>query len=396
MTVWDEVVGQPSAVAELRAAAENPSSMTHAWLFTGPPGSGRSVAARAFAAALQCNRPGGSGGTAEPRGCGVCPQCHTVLAGTHADVEFVRPQGLSLGVREARELVARAALAPSGHGWQIVVIEDADRLTEGAANVLLKAIEEPTPRTVWLLCVPSAEDLVVTIRSRCRVVALRTPPTDAVEAVLISRDGVEPSMAAFAARAAAGHVGRARRLATDGAARSRRSAVLRIPSSLRGVGDCLDAAKQLVDAVNAEASEITASLDENETASLKEAFGEGGTASGGRGGSAATRAATRAAASALKDLETRQKSRATRTTRDALDRALTDLAGFYRDVLVLQLGAGVAIANADEENAIAELARASSAEATLRKLDAILGCRTALDANANPLLTIEALMLALR
>ncbi len=395
MSVFDELVGQQRVVEVLRDAADG-VGMTHAWLFTGPPGSGRSVAARAFAAALQCNRPGGSGGTAEPRGCGVCPQCHTVLAGTHADVEFVRPQGLSLGVREARELVARAALAPSGHGWQIVVIEDADRLTEGAANVLLKAIEEPTPRTVWLLCVPSAEDLVVTIRSRCRVVALRTPPTDAVEAVLVSRDGVEPSMAAFAARAAAGHVGRARRLATDAAARSRRGAVLRIPSSLRGVGDCLDAAKQLIDAVNAEASEITASLDENETASLKEAFGEGGTASGGRGGSAATRAATRAAASALKDLETRQKSRATRTTRDALDRSLTDLAGFYRDVLVLQLGTGVAIANADEENAIAELAHASSAEATLRRLDAILACRTALDANANPLLTIEALMLALR
>jgi DNA polymerase-3 subunit delta' len=137
VSVFDELVGQQRVVEVLRDAADG-VGMTHAWLFTGPPGSGRSVAARAFAAALQCNRdPGGSQGAAEPRGCGVCPQCHTVLAGTHADVEFVRPQGLSLGVREARELVARAALAPSGHGWQIVVIEDADRLTEGAANVLL-------------------------------------------------------------------------------------------------------------------------------------------------------------------------------------------------------------------------------------------------------------------
>jgi DNA polymerase-3 subunit delta' len=160
-----------------------------------------------------------------------------VLAGTHADVEFVRPQGLSLGVREARELVARAALAPSGRGWQVIVIEDADRLTEGAANVLLKAIEEPAARTVWLLCVPAAQDLVVTIRSRCRLVTLRTPATAEVEAVLMSRDGVEPELAAFAARAAAGHVGRARRLATDATARDRRPAVLEIPALLRGVPD---------------------------------------------------------------------------------------------------------------------------------------------------------------
>ena len=388
MSVFDDLVGQQRVTEVLRDAADG-VGMTHAWLFTGPPGSGRSVAARAFAAALQC--------TATSRGCGVCPDCHTVLAGTHADVEFVRPQGLSLGVREARDLVTRAALAPSGRGWHVVIIEDADRLTEGAANVLLKAIEEPAPRTVWLLCVPSAVDLVVTIRSRCRVVTLRTPPTDAVASVLATRDGIDAEVASFAARAAAGHVGRARRLATDPAARARRSAVLRIPATLTTLGGCLDAAKQLVDTANAEAAEITAGLDETETASLKEAFGEGGTATGaGRSASAATRGAARAAASALKELESRQKSRATRTVRDALDRALTDLAAFYRDVLVTQLGADVAIANTDEADAVSRLARASTAEATLRKLDAILGCRIALDANANPQLTIEALMLSLR
>jgi DNA polymerase-3 subunit delta' len=390
MSVFDELVGQRKVVELLRDAVTG-TGMTHAWLFTGPPGSGRSVAARAFAAALQC--------TASEPGCGVCAGCHTVLAGTHADVEFVRPQGLSLGVREARELVGRAALAPSGRRWHIIVIEDADRLTEGAANVLLKAIEEPTPRTVWLLCVPSAEDLVVTIRSRCRVVALRTPPTDAVAAVLVSRDGVEPALAEFAARAAAGHVGRAKRLATDAVARERRTSVLRIPPSLTDIGACLSAADVLVKAVTDEAAEHTSSLDEAETASLKEAFGEGGTATGlgrGQSGSAVTRGAARAAASALKELEGRQKSRATRAARDALDRALTDLAGFYRDVLVLQLGAGVDIANADHAQTITSLANSSPAESTLRRLDAILACRTLLDANANQLLAVESLMLSLR
>jgi DNA polymerase-3 subunit delta' len=428
--VFDDLVGQERVVALLRSVAISAAevawasdlggdlfgvlsdapavlpdpgavpgaAMTHAWLFTGPPGSGRSVAARAFAAALQCTAAMNGGGVVEP-GCGVCLGCHTVLAGTHADVEIVAPQGLSLGVREARDLVSRAALAPSGGHWQVIVIEDADRLTEGAANVLLKAIEEPAPRTVWLLCVPSAEDLVVTIRSRCRVVALRTPPTDAVASVLVLRDGVAADVAEFAARAAQGHVGRARRLATDDAARSRRHEVLQLPSALADVGGCLAAAGALVKAVGVESAEVTSALDEAETASFKEAFGEGGTATGlGRGasGGGAARGALRSAAAALKDLEGRQKSRATRTQRDALDRALTDLAGFYRDVLVVQLGAGVDIANVDESAAISALAASSSAESTVRRLSAVLACRTSLDANANPLLTVEALTLALR
>ncbi|MDQ1485360.1 MAG: polymerase subunit delta [Actinomycetota bacterium] len=436
MSVFDQLVGQERVVALLREAAASAaeavwarelggelfealedapavlptpgapavpgSAMTHAWLFTGPPGSGRSVAARAFGAALQCTAgAGGAGGTRGETGpgCGVCAGCHTVLAGTHADVEVVTPQGLSLGVREARDLVARAALAPSGRRWQVILIEDADRLTEGAANVLLKAIEEPAPRTVWMLCVPSAQDLVVTIRSRCRVVALRTPPTDAVASVLMSRDGVSDEVASFAARAAQGHVGRARRLATDPAARARRSAVLHVVGALRDVGSCLKAAAQLVEAAAAEAAEVTSSLDEAETASFKEAFGEGGTATGlGRGSTAgaAARGAVRAAAAALKDLEGRQKSRATRTQRDALDRALTDLAGFYRDVLVLQIGAPVDVANVDEMPAITGLAAASTPESTLRRLEAVLASRTSLDANANPLLTVEAMTLALR
>src|SRR5487761_1424953 len=189
MSVFGELAGQEAVVAQLRAALDG--GMTHAWLFTGPPGSGRSVAARAFAAALLCSQGG----------CGVCPSCHQVQVGTHPDLRLVRPDGLSYGVKQTRDLVLRAAGAPAGGRWQVVLFEDADRCTEQAANALLKAIEEPAPRTVWLLCAPRAEDLVTTIRSRCRVMTLRVPPSSAVAQVLVERDGVEFSRALDAARA---------------------------------------------------------------------------------------------------------------------------------------------------------------------------------------------------
>ncbi len=187
--VWAEVVGQPAVVAQLRAAAENPAAMTHSWLFTGPPGSGRSVAARAFAAALQC----------PDHGCGRCPSCRTIMAGTHPDVRQVVPEGLSIRVDEMRNLVQLAARRPATAPYQILVITDADRLTEGAANALLKAVEEPPERTVFLLCAPSdhQDDVPITIRSRCRVVALRTPAPDAIAEVLVNRDGIDRERAAL-------------------------------------------------------------------------------------------------------------------------------------------------------------------------------------------------------
>ena len=419
--VFGEIIGQQQVVETLRAVAAaaraSGAGMTHAWLFVGPPGSGRSVAARAFAAALQCR-------AAEP-GCGECTDCRTVLAGTHPDVTIVRPQGLSLGVAEARELVARAALAPANARWQVVVLEDADRLTEGAANVLLKAIEEPPPRTVWLLCVPAPHDLVPTIRSRCRLVTLRTPPVAAVAELLIRRDGVAADTAELAARAAGAHIGRALRLATDAQARARRSAVLEAAARLAGpidLGGCLRVAADLVDAATSEATTETEALDQAETAALREALGEGGTASGDRRRVAS--GVLRGSAAALRELEARQKSRASRAQRDALDRTLMDLAGFFRDVLLVQLGvavetvagaaeavpgvaegvSGVAgsvpriaarsrpwVMNADVLDRIRDVAARSTPEMTLRRIDAIMECRAALASNANPLLAFEAL-----
>ncbi|MEP6464111.1 MAG: DNA polymerase III subunit delta' [Frankiaceae bacterium] len=384
--VFDEVIGQQRVVAELRSAADAAQAvvagdpgvgMSHAWLFTGPPGSGRSVAARAFAAALEC----GSGG------CGSCPDCRTALAGTHADVEIVRPEGLSIGVREARELVARAGGTATRGRWRVVLVEDADRLTEGAANVLLKTIEEPPPRTVWLLCVPSAEDLPPTIRSRCRLVRLGIPTADAIAAMLIRRDSAEPAIAAFAARAAQGHVGRARWLARDAQARRRRRDVLLLATELSTVPAAFSAAENLDGAAKEEAAAATVELDSAETAELREALGE----------IAPGRRLPRGTAGAMRELEGRQKSRGTRTRRDALDRALLDLAALYRDVLVRQLGAAVDAVHGDAADEAGRLAGGPSASpaVTLRRMEAVFAARAAIEANVAPQLALEAMALTL-
>jgi DNA polymerase III subunit delta' len=393
MTVWDDLVGQEPAVAVLRSAAEAaralhegrpvaPGELTHAWLFTGPPGSGRSVAARALAAALQC--------TSDVLGCGECPGCHMTLTRSHPDVRAVVPEGLSISVSEMRSVVAISARLPALGRWQVVLIEDADRLTEQASNALLKAVEEPPARTIFLLCAPSIhpDDVAVTIRSRCRLVSLRIPPADAVAGIL-QRTGVDAATASWAAAAGQGHVGRSRRLARDPAARERRAAVLAIPASLTSLAACVAAADHLVNAAEAEATAITLERDAGEAEALQTALGAGGT---GKGAAAASRGAT----AAVRELERRQRSRATRTQRDALDRALVDLAAFYRDVLLAQSGATAAPAHPDFAVDVRSVAGRLSPAGTLQRLDAVLACREAVELNVKPRIAVEAMTAALR
>ena len=373
--VWAELIGQETAVATLqRAVAGESHAMSHAWLFTGPPGSGRSNAARAFAAALQC-RFGG---------CGECKDCRTVLSGAHPDVTLVRTEMLSIGVDEVRDLVRRAAMSPTLGRWQVIVVEDADRVTERGADALLKSIEEPAPRTVWVLCAPTPEDVVATVRSRCRMLTLQTPSVAAVAQLLQTRDGIEPGLAAYAAQVSQGHVGRARALARDEPARQRRAEVLQIPLKLSGLGGCLTAAARLVDACAQEAATATTDLDARERRDLEEALGFG--TKGAR---------PRQAQAAMKELDDQHKARAKRVQRDAIDRALTELTGFYRDLLSIQTQSGAGLVNPDLKPQIAVLARKSTPESTLRRIDALLGCRTALEGNVAPLLAVEATMIAL-
>ncbi len=265
-TVWDDLVGQDRTVEALRRAAGG-QGMTHAWLFTGPPGSGRSNAAIAFAAALQCEA------ASDERGCGTCHQCRTALLGSHADITVVRTEKLSIGVTEVRDLVRRAALSPVGRRWQIMVVEDADRLTEQACNALLKAIEEPTDRTVWMLCAPTIEDVLPTIRSRSRLITLTTPTTRDVAGFLERSHGVPADVASYAARASQGHIGRARALARDEEVRARRDSVVAIPARLTSLGACMGAASELAETSKAEADAITSTLDTKERQDLAEAFG---------------------------------------------------------------------------------------------------------------------------
>ena len=383
MSVWDELVGQEEAVGVLAhavtlagqaLAGEQVLGLPHAWLFTGPPGSGRSTAARAFAAALQC----------EAGGCGECQQCRTVRAGSHPDVIVTATEASIIPVAQARELVQQAQRHPAGGRWRVMLVEDADRLNESAFNALLKAVEEPPPRTVWLLCAPSDLDVIVTIRSRCRSVRLRVPPVEAVTDLLVRR-GADPAMANFAARAAQSHIGRASRLVRDEDARLRRHEIVDLAFGLHGVGHAVLLAGQLVDVANDEAGALGADRDAAEKTALLRALGYENE----------TRLPP-AIRAQVRTLEAEQKKRLTRAKRDVIDRALLDLLSVYRDVLVLQLEAPVDLVNAGERDRLAGLARAATPARTLARMEAIAQARQRITTtSANPLMVLEGMLVGI-
>jgi DNA polymerase-3 subunit delta' len=347
--------------------------MTHSGLFVGPPGSGRSNAAIAFAASLVCKESG----------CGRCVDCATVLSSTHVDVERFNPTGLSIKADEVRELISRSSWSPSVGGWRIIIIEDADRLTETAANALLKTIEEPESHTVWLLCAPTLTDVPITIRSRCRHIQLRTPSTKSVEEFLQSTSKVDAKTAAFSARVSQGHIGRARFIATNHDAQFRRKEVLGLPLSLKDIDSCFKAAQRLMNIAEAQTENENSERDALELKELQNAYqGTGrGFVSGG--------------AKAIKDLEKEQKSSTTRSIRDNIDASLLDIATFYRDVLVVQ-SQSIEILNIDLLEEITNYARTTSRRRTLEQIELVLSARTNLSRNAAPLATLEALFCALK
>jgi len=379
MSVFDSLVGQSEVVERLKSAissAKGGSSsqkMANSWLLVGPAGSGRSNAAVAFAASLLCSESG----------CGKCRDCQTVLSGTHIDVERFNPTGLSIKAEEVRELIARSAWSPSVGGWRIVIIEDADRLTESAANALLRTIEEPETHTLWLLCAPTLGDVSVTIRSRCRHLQLRTPSTASIEEFLLSNTSIDSKTAAFAARVSQGHIGRARFIATNQEARSRREEVLSLAFSLTDIDSCFKAASKILDIAQNQAESENSERDSQQMKQLQDAYQGTG------------RSLISGGARAIKDLERGQRSSTTRSVRDNIDSALLDIATFYRDVLVIQSG-GEEILNIDLRTEVNEFAKTSSPKRSIERIEALLEARMNLGRNSAPLSTLEALFCALK
>jgi DNA polymerase-3 subunit delta' len=374
--VWSTLVGQQNAVGTLQRAVAG-HGMTHAWLFTGPPGSGRSNAAIAFAAALQCER-----GT----GCGECHACRTALSGAHPDVSITRSETSVLYIDDMRELVHRSALAPVERRWQVMIVEDADRLGERTGNTLLKAIEEPTPKTIWLLCAPTVEDVLPTIRSRCRHVSLATPTAREVTRFLVERHGIPESVAAFAARASQGHIGRARALATDEKTRNRRREVIALPAGLTSLGACMNAAANLVDIAKDETAALTERSNARDLGDLEAVYGDDRKSK-----------TSRAYRAGLRELEHDQKQREKRRIMDVIDRSLMDIMSVYRDAIAVQTGAQADLVNEEVRNQVLDIARRSTPESNVRRIDAIFTAREQMmEFNTPPLLALESMMVALR
>ncbi len=378
MSVWKDLPGQERVIEQLQRAATG-GAMTHAWLMTGPPGSGRTNAARAFAAALECEQPDPAA-----KGCGECQACRTVLAGTHPDVSMVTTENVTYSIEDVRHLINTAHDRPATGRWRIIIVEDADRMTERTTNVLLKAIEEPPPHTVWILCAPSPADVLITIRSRCRNVTLRIPDNADVAELLVRRDGLTPEQAAFAARVSQGHIGVARRLARDEGARQRREDIVNTPFRATNIANAMAGAAHFVEIATAEATASVEERTQSDEAALRETFGL-----------SPEESIPRQLRSEFKRLADAAKRRGRRGTTDSIDRALIDLTTFFRDVLTLQLGTDQELVNAHLTPQLTQYATATNPGHSVAAIDHIATARERIAGNVSPQVAIEALMAAI-
>ncbi len=370
MKVWQELLGQPEAIEQLSRVVEDKNSgFQHSWLFTGPAGSGRSTLARAFAAALQC----------EENGCGVCTSCKLIAADAHPDVRMLVTDKVIISIEEVRQLVQFAALGSTLGEYRIVIIEDADRMTERTSNVLLKALEEPQAKTVWILCAPSAADMLPTIRSRTRNVVLRLPSIEEVAQLLIQRDGVKEELALASARQAQQHVGMARRLAMSADARKRRMDTLRELVGIKNLSGAMATAERLLGFAKKDAESSSEEKNQQERTKLLAAYG------------IEDEKIPPNLRSEFRQLEENQKRRNTRALRDGIDRIFTDMESLFRDILSLQLGANSPLINQELAEEIELRASATSAENSIRVLEAISTARSRLEANVRDLVVLESL-----
>jgi DNA polymerase-3 subunit delta' len=373
--VWDDLLGQPEAIEQLtRVVSKKSEGVHHAWLFTGPHGSGRSNLAISFAAALQC----------ESDGCGECQSCRLVMASAHPDVTFFSTDRVQISIDEVRELVNKASLSSSLGKYRVLIIEDSDRMTERTSNVLLKELEEPSENTIWILCAPSVSDLLPTIRSRTRNLNLRLPSTEEVAQLLHQRDGINLEQARVAARQAQNHVGMAKRLALSTDARNRRNDTISLALGINNLSSAMMAADRFLQLAKKDAEQVSEQKDQEEKQALLAAYGF----------SESDKLPPSVRAS-FKDLEENQKRRQTRLLRDGLDRILTDLESIYRDVLAIQLGTGTDLYNPENLSEITARAESGTAEMTIAVLDGISKARSRLASNVRDLLVLEALCVKL-
>jgi DNA polymerase-3 subunit delta' len=367
-SLWTDLVGHDSVIAQMQNAADSPDTLTQSWLITGPAGSGRSLIARAFAAQLL-----GAGEDTDA----VDRQ---VRALTHPDLTVLATERVLIPIDEVRELVETSYRSPVASSWRIIIIEDADRMAERTSNVLLKALEEPAARTIWILCAPSEADVIPTIRSRVRSVRIGVPAIADIAAMLVARDGVDPVIAEQSARHAQSHIGMARRLATSADARERRARSLALVLGIRLVSDAVNTAAEIVALATDDAKAYTEVRDDTERAEFLQSLGL-----------APGEAVPIGLRPQLKVLEENQKRRATRSLRDGVDRVLTDLESLFRDVLVVSLGGNVPLTNSELSNEISLWLERHDAAHAVYLLDAIDTARKRMERNVTPLLALEAL-----
>ncbi|ESV32773.1 DNA polymerase III delta prime subunit [Bifidobacterium longum E18] len=381
MSVWDSLVGQKPVIDMLsRIAQGDPSQITQSWLICGPPGSGRSNMARAFAAALESPDHGMS---AEPTR--VTQQ---VIAGTHPDVTVLTTNKVTIGIDQVREIITTSEQMPATAPWRIIIIEDVDRMLERTTNVLLKEIEEPAEHCIWLLCAPSAQDVLPTIRSRTRIVNLAVPSTQAVAGFLTSTTNVEPKVAQRAARLAEGHIGIAKLYATDERVMSDRDELVVGVLNLARASDAVLLAGNLIDNAKAQAEADANRITAGQEAEFRRI-----------NGLAPSDRIPPKLRGAFNQIAKKDdvKRLVTRRTRDVLDRALNSIASIYRDVAVLQNNAedSVGLINLENRSSITELSVRLNRAGAVTRLDEVAHARKRLAGNGNPLLVFESLFCAL-